>query len=55
MRDAGIELPRERTLMNALAFVSKPKVVCLLDSGPNGTISFNFSRQLRKWARLQMR
>lgn len=41
------------TLMNALAFVSKPRVVCLLDSGPRGTISLSFSKQLRKWARLQ--
>ena len=43
----------EHTLMNAFALVSKPKVVCLLDSGPKGTISLSFSRQLRKCARLQ--
>lgn len=39
------------TLMNCFALVSSPSVVCRFDSGPSGTISFNFSRQLRRWAR----
>lgn len=38
--------------MNAFALVNSPNVVCRLDSGPNGTISLSFSRQLRRWARL---
>ena len=41
------------TLINALAFVNSPNVVCLEESGPNGTISFNLSRQCRRWALLQ--
>ena len=40
------------TLMKCLARVSSPKVVCRADSGPSGTRSFNFSRHVRSWARL---
>lgn len=36
--------------MNCLALVSKPSVVCRLDSGPRGTISLSFSKQFRRWA-----
>ena len=38
--------------MKCLARVSSPKVVCRADSGPSGTRSFNFSRHVRSWARL---
>ena len=41
------------TLMNALAFVSRPSVVCLDASEPSGTMSFSFSRQYLRWALLQ--
>lgn len=34
------------------AFVNSPKVVCLEDSLPTGTMSFNFSKQYLKCARL---
>lgn len=41
------------TLINLFAFVSSPKVVCLEASGPKGTMSFSFSRQVRRCARLE--
>lgn len=42
------------TLINRFAFVKSPSVVCLEASAPNGTISFNRSKQLRRWARLKI-
>lgn len=44
---------KKLTLIKAFALVNKPNVVWRLDSGPNGTISLSFSRQLRKCARLK--
>ena len=41
------------TLIKALALVKSPKVVCLEDSGPTGTMSFNFSKQCLKFALLK--
>ena len=40
------------TLIKCLALFRSPKVVCLELSAPTGTMSFSFSRQWRKWARL---
>lgn len=45
---------RKLTLINRFAFVNKPNVVCLDASLPSGTISFNLSKQFRKWARLKI-
>ena len=42
----------EPTLIKLLALVKSPKVVCLEESGPTGTMSFNFSKQCRKFALL---
>lgn len=52
LRSNGIQVI---TLMNLLAFVRRPNVVCLEASAPKGTISFNLSKQLRRCARLQMK
>ena len=41
------------TLINPLALVNNPNVVCLDASPPTGTKSFNFSRQCLRWALLQ--
>ena len=41
------------TLMKCLARVKRPRVVWRADSGPRGTKSFNFSRHVRSWARLE--
>jgi hypothetical protein len=38
--------------MKPFAFVNNPKVVCLEDSLPTGTMSFNFSKQYLRCARL---
>ena len=43
----------EPTFIKALALVKSPKVVCLEDSGPTGTMSFNFSKQCLKLALLK--
>ena len=43
------------TLINPLALVNNPNVVCLDASEPTGTKSFNFSRQCLRWALLQAR
>lgn len=40
------------TRIKLFAFVNSPKVVCLEDSLPTGTMSFNFSKQYLKCARL---
>lgn len=40
------------TLMCALALLSSPRVVCLVQSGPNGIRTFKRSRHRRRWARL---
>lgn len=47
-------LYRLLTLIKLFAFIRRPKVVCLEESGPNGTISFNFSKQYLKLALLQI-
>jgi len=47
--------PIELTLMKRLALVRRPNVVCLEVSGPSGTSSFNFSRQVLRWALLQQK
>ena len=39
------------TLIKCLALFRSPSVVCLELSAPTGTMSFNFSRQWRRWAR----
>jgi hypothetical protein len=44
----------EITLMKCLALVKRPSVVCRADSGPNGTRSLSFSKQVRNWARLSI-
>lgn len=41
--------------MKCLARVSNPKVVWRADSGPSGTRSFSFSRQVLSWARLKIK
>lgn len=43
----------ELTFINFFALVNNPNVVCLEASGPRGTMSFSFSKQLRRCARLQ--
>ena len=40
------------TLIKCLALLRSPRVVCLELSCPTGTISFRFSKQLRRCARL---
>lgn len=41
------------TLICALALLSSPSVVCLVQSGPSGIRTFKRSRHRRRWARLQ--
>lgn len=41
-----------RFFIKCFALVSSPSVVCLEPSGPRGTISFNFSKHVRRCARL---
>lgn len=41
------------TLMCALALLSKPSVVCLVQSGPSGIRTFKRSKHRRRWARLR--
>ena len=45
-------LRSQPTFIKLFAFIRRPKVVCLEESGPNGTISFNFSKQYLKFALL---
>lgn len=40
------------TLINLLAFVNSPRVVCLEASAPKGTMSFSLSKQFLRCARL---
>lgn len=49
----GLAYSWKHTLINLFALVNNPKVVCFDASGPNGTMSFNFSKQVRRCARLK--
>lgn len=53
LRQSRTNMKEILTLICALALLSKPSVVCLVQSGPSGIRTFKRSKHRRRWARLQ--